>query len=643
MHQIFVWTDRRGWLSPQGYPAVHAQFAVAEIDANGSASDGSLLLIDAELIRLYPARVRRLARASEPVALPVVAVSQETALVSAVDDLVFDILPERPSERELLRTLRNAAYLLESRRRLAESQAAVELRARELEELNAIGIALSAERDHNRLLQLILSKSREITSADAGSLSLVVETAEGPRLRFALAQNDSRDFSSQDDRLLEITPASIAGYVASTNETLNLEDAYQLPPGKPFTINRSFDEAIRYRARSMLVVPMQNHEGETIGVLQLINKKREASVRLADPASFEQEVIPFTPHDEALVRSLASQAAISVENNQLYQRIEKMFGDFVDAAVVAIESRDPVTEGHSRRVADMTVELARVTNRSDSGPYRSLVLGDDEVQELRYAALLHDFGKVGVKEDILKKPEKLQKWTMELVRERFRTIRRTVEVQNLRAMLDRLMKKGGEVSPEELAALEARLRRELAEVDEALALAEAANIPTVTHHYDFDRIQQIGERFFPDIDGTPRRFLEPDEVEALSIPKGTLTHEERSKIQDHVKHTYEFLSKIPWTRDLERIPVIARSHHEKLDGSGYPHGVGAPDIPPQTRMMTISDIYDALAAQDRPYKPAVPPAKALDIMESEVRQGQLDGELFRLFVEAKVYLKASRR
>jgi HD-GYP domain-containing protein (c-di-GMP phosphodiesterase class II) len=637
-----VWTEKRGWLSRQSYPAVHAQFSVAEVAPDSAAPEGSLLLVDGELIRAHPGRVRRLARASEPLALPVVAVSGETSLASGFDDLIFDVLPAAPSERDLLRTLRNAAYLLESRRRLAESQAAAEQKARELAELNAIGIALSAERDHNRLLNLILSKSREITHADAGSLYLVVETEEGSRLRFQLAQNDSRDFSFQDDRLLEITPASIAGYVAGTKETLNLEDAYQLPPGKPFTINRSFDESTGYRGRSMLVVPMQNHEGEAIGVLQLINKKRESGVRLTTPETFEREVIPFTAHDEALVSSLASQAAISVENNQLYQRIEKMFGDFVDAAVVAIESRDPVTEGHSRRVADMTVELARVTNLTESGPYGKLILGDDQLQELRYAALLHDFGKVGVRENILQKRRKLYDERLERVRERFRTIKRTVEVQSLRALLDRLLKKREEISPEELADFEERLRRDFAQIDLALTVAETANEPTVTHHSDFDRVRQVGERVFSDFDGTPRRFLEPDEVEALCISKGTLTHEQRLKIQDHVVHTYEFLSKIPWTRDLERIPVIARSHHEKLDGSGYPYGFAAPDIPPQTRMMTLSDIYDALAAQDRPYKPAVPPEKALDIMKSEVRQGQLDGELFRLFLEAKVYLKAHR-
>jgi HD-GYP domain-containing protein (c-di-GMP phosphodiesterase class II) len=387
----------------------------------------------------------------------------------------------------------------------------------------------------------------------------------------------------------------------------------------------------------MLVVPMQNREGETIGVLQLINKKPDSSIRLSSPDSFEKNVLPFTSIDEQLVSSLASQAAISVENNALYNRIGILFDDFVEASVMAIESRDPVTRGHSRRVARMTVELARVTHCSETGPYRELRLSEEEIRELKYAALLHDFGKVGVKERVLQKENKLLSGELALVGERFQTIRRTVEVEHLRRMMERLMRRDG-VSADEIQSFEKELARDLAGIDRAWEEIQAANQPTVTHFsIDTERLEELGSRFVQNPDGSRRRYLKPDEVLALKISRGTLTEVERKQIQTHVVHTYEFLSKIPWTRDLQNIPKLARGHHEKLDGSGYPYGLAAPEIPPQTRMMTISDIFDALAAQDRPYKPRVPTDRALDILREEAREGQLDPELLELFIEAKVF------
>jgi HD-GYP domain-containing protein (c-di-GMP phosphodiesterase class II) len=386
----------------------------------------------------------------------------------------------------------------------------------------------------------------------------------------------------------------------------------------------------------MLVVPMQNRDGETIGVLQLINKKPDVSTRLSTTESLERHVRPFTKTDEQLVSSLASQAAISVENNALYQRIETLFDDFVEASVMAIESRDPVTRGHSRRVAMMTVELARVTNLAETGAYREFHINGEAVRELKYAALLHDFGKVGVKERVLQKENKLLSGELSLVRERFRTIRRTVEVEHLRRMLDCLVQK--DMTARELESLEREMARALADVDQAWQEIQTANRPTVTHSsLDAQRLEDLGSRFIENPDGSSSPYLEPDELLALKIPKGTLTEYERQQIQTHVVHTYEFLSKIPWTRDLQNIPKLARGHHEKLDGSGYPYGLVAPEIPPQTRMMTISDIFDALAAQDRPYKPRVPTERALDILREEVREGMLDADLLDLFIEAKVY------
>ncbi len=584
------------------------------------------MLVDAQRLALDRASIEAFVKAGGAV----VATTLDT---DGFDDLLFDATSTPPTEAELLRKLRNATRYVDSQLRL--------------EELNAIGIALSAERNHERLLELILSKAREITNADAGSLFLVagiderVEHPDGREervtsrwLKFRLAQNDSRPLRFEES-ILPISSGSIAGYVAETGETLNLEDAYAPPTDKPFAINRSFDEATGYRTVSMLVVPMLNQEDETIGVLQLINKKKERDSRLENPNDFDDGVLSFDENDERLVRSLASQAAVSVENNDLYRQREHLFERFVLAAVKAIESRDPTTEGHSHRVARMTTELAVVTTRAPKGRYAEFCLGDEQIRELNYAALLHDFGKVGVKEKVLLKATKLFHGELSGVRQRFKTIRRTLEAQYLRQMLDRLLQ--NDATPDQIAQMKEELSCKLIAVEAAGRSIEAANKPTVTEFSDFDKLQELGQLTYEDIDGTELPYLNDDELHSLLVTKGTLTGEEREQIESHVEHTYEFLSTIPWTKDLRDIPVLARSHHEKLDGTGYPRQFHADDIPPQTRMMTIADIYDALTAKDRPYKPAIKTERALAILEDEANSGKIDRALLDLFIEAKVF------
>ncbi len=626
MCPVFVWTAAGGSLSADRYPEIFNRFKISTVDGSGPLpSEPGVLLTDAERLRAERTAVEAFVTNGGTV----VATTLDT---ETDDDLLFDVVSASPTEAELLRTLRNATRYVDSQLRL--------------EELNAIGIALSAERNHNRLLELILTKARAITNADAGSLFLVSDIdqpivhrdgtearATAQWLKFRLAQNDSRELHFEED-VLPISPDSIAGYVAQTGETLNLADAYDPPKDKPFVINRSFDEATGYRARSMLVVPMENAEGETIGVLQLINKKNNRESVLDTTESFERGVLSFDQDDERLVRSLASQAAVCVDNNNLYVERENLFRQFVNAAVQAIESRDPTTQGHSKRVASMTTALAEVTNRAERGTYGSFRLTDDEIRELNYAALLHDFGKVGVTEKVLIKATKLYHGELSTVRQRFKTIRRTLEAQYVRRMLDRLMQ--NEASPEEIEQMKEELARRLDSIDEARDAVEAANIPTITHSAEFDRLMEVSQLSYEDIDGTELPYLNDDELTALTVARGTLTGPEREQIELHVVHTFDFLSTIPWTRDLQSIPDLARSHHEKLDGSGYPKGRGAADIPPQTRMMTISDIYDALTASDRPYKPAVSTAGALDILNAEFA-GKVDRELLDLFIEAKVF------
>ncbi|PYO51563.1 MAG: hypothetical protein DMD84_12530 [Candidatus Rokuibacteriota bacterium] len=512
--------------------------------------------------------------------------------------------------------------------------------ARDLSELNAIGIRLSAESNPRFLLEAILSKAREITSSDAGSLYIVEERGESPYLRFALAQNDSVAVPFRT-ATLPLTDESIAGHVALSGRLINLADAYAPPPDSPFTINSWFDEQTGYRTKSMLVVPMRTPHGQTIGVLQLINCKDDSSARLADPPDVERHVRPYDARDEKLAGSLASQAAVAIYNRRLYLSIRDLFEGFVKASVTAIEARDPTTSGHSFRVADLTVALAETADRCETGPYRELKFRDDELMELRYASLLHDFGKVGVREHVLVKAKKLYPADFDRIRHRVELLKRDLVLRTARAKLDRALARDADYAAR-AARLDADLAAALAELDRQLDLVGVANEPSVQPQAFTAEILRLATQTWQDAEGTPRSVLTPEEARVLAIPRGSLTDEERVAIQQHVVHTFQFLAQIPWTKELSRVPEIARSHHEKLDGTGYPYGARAEAIPVQSRMMAIADIYDALTASDRPYKKALRAEEALAILDAERRAGALDSALLDLFIEARVFERTAR-
>ena len=545
----------------------------------------------------------------------------------------YAVLPESASAAMLARAIDNAFADLD---RAAET-ARLE---RELSELNAIGIRLSAERNPRDLIETILTRAREITRSDAGSLYLVEEEPDGTRdLRFVLAQNDSVDIPFRAARL-PLTSESVAGHVALTGAILNLEDAYRPPAGAPFHINRSFDEETGYRTRSMLVVPMRTPEGETMGALQLINCKPDFAARLRSGEPIEGAVQRFTARHEQLAGSLASQAAVAIQNRRLYESIRELFEGFVKASVTAIESRDPTTSGHSARVANLTVGLAAAIDRCDAGPHRLTRFTAEEMTELRYAALLHDFGKVGVREQVLVKAKKLLPGELDRVRQRVELIKRGLELKFARKKVEHLFAKGRRGYAKLVAGFDAELAAHVAALEKGLARIVAANEPAVLPRDFAAGIERLALDAFEDHRGHRETVITREEAEILAIPRGSLTPAEFKEIQSHVIHTYEFLARIPWTREFRRIPEIARSHHEKLDGTGYPEGRQGDDIPVQSRMMTIADIYDALTAGDRPYKKGIATAEALDILEHERRAGHLDGALLDVFVEAKIYEQA---
>jgi HD-GYP domain-containing protein (c-di-GMP phosphodiesterase class II) len=353
--------------------------------------------------------------------------------------------------------------------------------------------------------------------------------------------------------------------------------------------------------------------------------------------SVDQQVLAFSPRQQEIFQSFAWQAAVVLENSQLYDSIHRLFEGFVRAAVTAIETRDPATSGHSFRVANLTVALAEVVDRTDSGPYASVRFSRDQVREIRYASLLHDFGKVGVREEVLVKAKKLYPAQLEVIRQRFGLVRRTLENESLRSRMDYLLTNGREKFLAGQKEFDARLAGQLREVDEYSEAIIWANEPTVQPEGNFDRLLEIANLNYEDLDGKKRPVLTSEEVQMLSIRKGSLDEEERLQIESHVLHTVSFLQQIPWTNELRNIPEIASGHHEKLNGTGYPYKLSAPEIPMQTRMMTISDIFDALAAADRPYKKAVSIERALEILELSVKAGELDPGLFEIFLSARIF------
>jgi HD-GYP domain-containing protein (c-di-GMP phosphodiesterase class II) len=485
----------------------------------------------------------------------------------------------------------------------------LERRVEKLTSILDVAKAMTEERDLDRLLTLVVTEATKVVESERSTIFV-----------YDSAQDELWSRVAQGSKEIRF-PAStgIAGAVVHDGEVSNISDAYADP-----RFNRQFDLQTGFITRSMLTVPMKNTRGEIVGALQTLNKHGPDGT----PGTFTQE-------DEELLLALAGVAAASVSNALLHEEIEKLFEGFAKAAVVAIESRDPTTAGHSGRVARVTVGLAEALQHVTTGRWGNTKFDRDQMQEIRYAALLHDFGKVGVREDVLIKANKLYPADLSVLEARFEVIRRSLQVESARRRMEFAL---AGASGRESALLEedARLAAQLEEVEGLLQFIHVSNRPTVLAEGTFDRLHEVAARTYQDSRGVVHPYLLPREVTLLSIRRGSLADDEREEIESHVTHTFNFLSQIPWTRALRNVPNIAFAHHEKLTGKGYPRHMGEKEIPVQSRLITISDIYDALTASDRPYKRALPHEKALDILHLEAKDGNIDTDLLKVFVEADV-------
>lgn len=487
-------------------------------------------------------------------------------------------------------------------------------RSEQTEQLKAlldIAKALTSERDFGRLLALIVDAAARVVAADRGSLFLVdPDTGE-------LWSKVAQGMGASEIRIPRGT--GIAGAVAIRGEVVNLSDAYA-----DSRFNPAVDRSTGYSTRNMLCVPMRNTHGDIVGVLQLLNK-HEGS---------------FDADDEELLMALGGQAAAAVENALLHEDITNLFEGFVQASVVAIESRDPTTAGHSERVARLTMELADALEHVGTPSWRGLQFSAAQRLEMRYAALLHDFGKVGVREDVLTKANKLQPLQRELLRSRFDYAKRSLEVQHLRRCMG-LLQKGAQLG--DLREQDLWFERQVQQLELMWQVVETCNRPTVLPADVPDKLRQLLAHTYRGPDDRDLPLLTSDECELLSIPRGSLSSPERAEIERHVSHTFRFLSQIPWSRGLRRVPEIAHGHHERLSGTGYPLGLQGREICLEARIMAVADIYDALTAADRPYKRAVPHPDALKILRDEADMGHIDRELVELFDHEEVARKAVAR
>ena len=504
-----------------------------------------------------------------------------------------------------------------------------------LRKFTEVGIALSAEKDHARVLQLILSSARDLTGADGGTL---YSRGEDDALHFEILMNDTLSLHQGGTSEIPIdempavplyagdgTPnrGMVAAWAAVSGETVNIPDAYH-EVGFDFTGTREFDRHTGYRSRSFLTVPMRNHQEEVIGVLQLINKTRGG------------EVAPFDEADRQFVESLASLAAISISNKRLIADQAQLFESFIELIAGAIDDKSPYTGGHCRRVPELTMMLADAAAAAREGPLAGFTMSEDDRYELRIAGWLHDCGKVITPEHVMDKSVKLETIhdRMSEVAARFEVLKRDRRI----AWLERRL--AGEV---DAAGLEASLARELAELGEERDFIRRSNTGgEFLSEADRDRIRRIAERRWVDETGTERALLSEEEVYNLSIPRGTLTPEERDIIKHHMVATISMLESLPYPKHLARVPEFAGGHHEHMDGSGYPRGLTGDQMSVQARVMAIADVFEALTAADRPYKKAMPLSQALTILGRMAEGGKVDRDLFRVFIRDRVYLRYAR-
>jgi HD-GYP domain-containing protein (c-di-GMP phosphodiesterase class II) len=499
----------------------------------------------------------------------------------------------------------------------------------QIKKMSDIGRALSGVYDLNTLLEMIVDQARSFTNADAGTLYIV----EDNTLRFQIVQNDSlkiRMGGKTGETIpfppVELKESNVSAFVALKGQSVNIPDVYDTDLFD-FTGPKKFDQSTGYRSKSMLVVPMMNHDSDVIGVLQLLNATNPIN----------NEVIVFSQDYENLSESLASQAAVSITNAKLISNMTELFEAFVKVMATAIDEKSPVTGGHIRRVADLTLTMAEVIHNHEEGIFKDITFSPDQMYELRIAAYMHDIGKVTSPVEIVEKAKKLQTIfdRIHYVRLRMDYMIQKVQLEGQQKKIE-LLEKRADLA--EIKKIESDSEKHIKELEEIRAFINKCNEPgEFLEDETLERLKEISKRTYLDNEGQEQPFITDDELVNLSIRRGSITEAERKKMQDHAAVTLRMLKQIPFTKKLKNIPSFAGAHHEFINGKGYPLGLKGDEIPFEGKLMAVTDIAEALTASDRPYKKAMPLETVYRILRSMAGNGELDNDMVELFINKEIY------
>ena len=510
-----------------------------------------------------------------------------------------------------------------------------------LKELNKIGIALSQVNDITSLLEAILVAAKRVTNADAGTLYLYDRQHEV--LCFEILHNDTMKMTMGGTSGTEVplppillydedgnpNHNNVGSHAALSGETVNIKDAYAAE-GYDFYGTREFDEITGYRSQSFLTVPMRDHEEQLLGVLQLIN--------VQDPDS--GAIVPFSQDSQQLVESLASQAAIALSCNRLIVQLEELFESFVRMINTAIDDKSPYTGGHCSRVPALTMMLAEAVNATDCGPFKEFALTPNDLRELKLAGLLHDCGKITTPVHVVDKATKLETIfdRIHLVDTRFEVLKRDAEI----AMLRETAQAAGD--PERTAAARLIFAEATSQFDRDREFLRHCNFGVeAMSDADQERVRQIARYQWCDVEGRTGNFLSDNETENLTIRAGTLTADEREIITHHIDITIKMLESLSWPNSLKNVTEYASGHHERMDGKGYPRGLTREQMSVPARMVGIADIFEALTANDRPYKKGKKLSESLFILGNFKLSGHIDPDLFDVFIREEIYLDYARK